>query len=490
MDLCRRRRGAARRAWSAGALGLIVLVLGGCATNPVTGQSQFTLYTEAEEIELGLQANREMLQNYGEYTEDPQLSAYVSQLGLAMAAQSERPDLPWAFRILDDEAINALALPGGQIYVTRGLLAYLGRESELAGVLGHEIGHVTARHSIHGLSRDLALSVALEAGLVLLDEEDAEPVAALGLELLFLKFSRNQERQADGLAVRYAPRVGLDPYGTVDALRILAQVSAAEGEGGFPTWLSTHPDPDRRWHRLAEENGLAPVTDAAALVADRQRYVSRLDGLVVGEDPRNGVVEGQVYTQVRDGFQIAFPPGWTIERDGRSVVAASPGDDAAVLLQHGPEASVQEAEAALVGEEGVTTGRPWNESLGGLPTRLIGFDTSLDGTEVRGYVAFVPLGGSVLKVIALSETARFPSLQNPLYGTIRSLRKLGAREAAAARPERLRVVRLDRPARLRDLAPGATAAELERLALLNDLDAGAADLPLAAGRWVKLRVAP
>ena len=474
------------RAWTAGALALAALCLGGCATNPATGQSQLTLFTEAEEIELGLQADRELLQTYPEYTEDPALAAYVSGLGLAMAAQSERPDLPWAFRILDDETINALALPGGQIYVTRGLLAHLGRESELAGVLGHEIGHVTARHAIHGISRDLALSVAMVAGLVLLDAEDAEAVAGLGLQLLFLKFSRNQERQADGLAVRYAPRVGLDPYGAVDALRILAQVSAADGEGGFPTWLSTHPDPDNRWQRLAQEQGLEAVADAAALAADRERYVSRLDGLVLGTDPRNGVVDGRVYTHLRDGFRIAFPPGWTIERDGRSVVAASPDEDAAVLLQPSTEASVAAAEAALLAEEGVTTGPPWDENLGGLPARVIGFDADLDGTDVRGYAALVPLGGRVLEVIALSELSAFEERRHPLYDTIRSVRRLAAGETAAARPQRLRVVRLDRPASLRQLAPGAAAEDLARLALLNGVDPAAADEPLAAGRWVKL----
>ena len=140
-----------------------------------------------------------------------------------------------------------------------GLLAHLGREAELAGVLGHEVGHVTARHSVNALSRQLALTVGLIAGLELLEAGDTtELVSSLGLSLLFLKFGRNQERQADQLGVRYTQRAGIDPHGVVDALQVLQSVSQAQAGGWFPTWLSTHPNPDKRSQRLAEETGLGP----------------------------------------------------------------------------------------------------------------------------------------------------------------------------------------------------------------------------------------
>lgn len=469
----------------------LALLFTGCATNPATGQSQFTLFTEAEEIELGLQADREMVQTFGEYSEAPELSRYVSELGLAMAAQSERPDLPWTFRVLDDEVVNAFALPGGQVYITRGLLAHLNEESQLAGVLGHEIGHVTARHGIHGMSRDLALSLALEAGLVLLEAEEASDVASLGLGLLFLKFSRDQERQADALALRYTSRVGVDPYGTVEALRILSHVGGAEGGAGFLTWISTHPDPERRWQRLAEEAGLRPDTDSASRAADRARYLPRLEGLVVGADPRNGVIDGTSYTHVRDGFRIAFPRGWTVERERQTVSAASPQEDAVLLLLRGAEEGVEEAEAALTADGELTIQWAGWELLGGVRSRRLDFTSDLDGTAVRGVVALVPMQRSVLKLVALGEVDAWRQREADLVGAIRSFRGLAPEETRAARPSRLRVVRLQRPTSLRQLAPaGATAAELEALALLNDVARDSIDAPLAPGDWVKLVAAP
>jgi len=478
--------------YTAVTLGLaLVLLASGCATNPATGQSQFTLFTEAEEIELGLQADREMVHTFGEYRENPELTSYVSQLGLAMAARSERPDLPWSFRVLDDESVNAFALPGGKVYVTRGLLAYLNRESQLAGVLGHEIGHVTARHSIHGLSRDLALSVALEAGLVLLEAEEASEIASLGLGLLFLKFSRNQERQADALAVRYAPRVGLDPYGTVEALRILSRVGGAEGSAGFLSWLSTHPDPDRRWQRLAEEAGLEPDVDAVGRAADQERYLGRLDRLVLGPDPRHGVLEGAVYTHFKDGFRVDFPSGWNLEREGRTVGAANPQEDAVLFLLRGPEEDIETAEEALASDADLNIeGAGW-ETLAGLPSRRLEFSGDLDGTAVRGVVLLIPVRSSILKLIALSEEGVWSSREQEILRAARSFRGVASGEAVAAGPTRLRLVRLRRPTTLRQLAPSAaTAAELESLMLLNNMDPDRLDETLQAGRWVKLVESP
>ncbi len=172
----------------AGLVGLAVLTA--CSINPATGNSQLAFFDEAEEIALGAEVDRDFLANFRRY-EDPELEAYVAALGHRMAAVSERPSLPWSFHIVDDEMVNAFAVPGGRIYVTRGLLAHLTSEADLAGVLGHEIGHVTARHSVNALSRELAIGLGAAVGLALLDVGEAgEEVASLGLGLMFLKFSR------------------------------------------------------------------------------------------------------------------------------------------------------------------------------------------------------------------------------------------------------------------------------------------------------------
>ena len=204
-----------RRRLAAGASVLFAaLLLAGCGTpvvNPVTGKTERSVMTEADEIAEGRKAHPQIVQEYGR-VDDARLQAYVSEIGQRLARQSHRAQLPWTFTVLDSPEVNAFALPGGYVYVTRGILAHLGSEAELAGVLGHEIGHVTARHSVNGMSRELAIGLGAAVGLALLDVDEAgQELASLGLGLMFLKFSRSQEQQADQLGVRYVHRAGLDP---------------------------------------------------------------------------------------------------------------------------------------------------------------------------------------------------------------------------------------------------------------------------------------
>src|SRR5215213_5872364 len=182
-----------------------------CSVNPATGKEQLALYNEAEEIELGRQADEEIVASVGLY-DDPGLQAYVEEIGQKLAARSERPNLPWSFKVVDDAAVNAFALPGGYVYVTRGLLSHMGSEAELCGVIGHEIGHVTARHGVNQASKQMLALLGL--GLAsLLDDDVAQwaGAASAGLGLLFLKFGRDDERQADDLGLRYMSRAGYDP---------------------------------------------------------------------------------------------------------------------------------------------------------------------------------------------------------------------------------------------------------------------------------------
>jgi predicted Zn-dependent protease len=458
--------------------------LASCAVNPATGQSQLSLFDEAEEIAMGAAVDQEFLANSGVYS-DPRLAAYVSQLGLRLAAVSERPDLPWTFRIADDEGVNAFALPGGRVYVTRGLLAHLSHEAELAGVLGHEIGHVTARHAVNGISRELAISLGVAAGLALLDADDTtELVSGLGLDLLFLKFGRNQERQADQLGVRYAQRAGLDPHGMVDALRVLQQVSHAQAEGWFPVWLSTHPDPDKRWQRLAEETGLGPGLSAGALEPEVDAFVARLDGLAYGPDLRNGAWLGNAYVQFHDGFQMTFPAGWKIERDGQTVAAATSASDALVMLLPQLGATELAAEQAFAQEEGIVTHERWAETLGGLPARLVHFEGDLDGEAVEGIAVFVRTPGRVVALLGLSPAASWRQRRPEVERSLRSIGRLSAQQPPPAPPDRLRIVTLDRAMTLREIA-GRYSPNVDpaTLALLNQIGL---DQPIRAGRRVKV----
>jgi predicted Zn-dependent protease len=453
-----------------------------CATNPATGQSQLSFFTEAEEIVLGAEVDREFLGNSRRY-DDARLDSWVAALGHRLAAVSERPDLPWSFHVTDDEIVNAFALPGGRIYVTRGLLAHLDSEAELAGVLGHEIGHVTARHSVHGLSRQIAWTLGVAAGLAVFDAGEAgELVSSLGLGLMFLKFDRDQERQADQLGVRDLQRAGFDPHGVVDALRVLQQVSQAQDDGWLPAWLSTHPDPDKRWQRLADEMQLGPrpPTDDSEIAA----YLARIDGLVYGADPRNGTLVDSVYVQQRDGFQMSFPAGWEIEREGQTLSAESAAEDSLLMLLPQTAESVPGAVASFGGEDGITVDKSWDETLGGLPARVVDFRVTVDEEAVWGKAAFVQTPGRVVAVVAVAAYDAWPRHGQELQSAMRSIGRVSPAKRYPGNPRRLRVVSLPRAMDAREIARRySPQTDPATIALLNQVRV---DQPLAAGRRVKI----
>src|SRR6476659_5127659 len=209
-----------------------------CATNPATGKRQFNLMSEAQEISAGQEADAQVKKEMGLYN-DPNLQEYVSSIGLKLAQLSERPNLPWHYSVVDVPAINAFALPGGYIYITRGILPFLNDEAQLAGVLGHETGHVTARHAAQQYTRAVGGTVGLVAlGIFVPGARPFGQIAEQGLGVLFLKFSREFELQADQLGVRYASRANWDPAGVPDMLATLGRLDEASGQTkGLPNWL-------------------------------------------------------------------------------------------------------------------------------------------------------------------------------------------------------------------------------------------------------------
>lgn len=266
----------------------VLLLLSSCSVNPATGKQQVNFFSEAEEIEMGRQADADIVAEVGLY-DDPELQDYIDELGQELAAESERPHLPWSFKVLDDPAINAFALPGGYVYVTRGLLTHLESEAEVATVIGHEIGHVTARHGVNQMSKQMLAMVSVEVAAVLADVDDGwAGVAVLGMGLVFLKHGRDDERQADELGLRYSQRVGFDLRESSQVFGLLDRVSKVEGVGRLPNWLATHPDPGARRVRIQEKVAAlqASGTSFEGTRVGRDAYVERLDGVVFGEDPR------------------------------------------------------------------------------------------------------------------------------------------------------------------------------------------------------------
>src|SRR5437667_5557657 len=225
---------------------LFLLLLSACVRNPATGKREIVLVSESQEVAMGQQADVQTREEYGVVDNAP-LQSYVQTMGRKLVAVSHRPNLEWHFTVVDSPVVNAFAIPGGYVYITRGILAYLGSEAELAGVVGHEIGHVTARHTVRQMTREQLAQIGLGVGGALSPTfGQLGNLAENGLGVLFLRFSRDNEREADRLGVEYAARAAWDPRQVSNFFDVLARLSAASGRETIPGWLQTHPDPPQR----------------------------------------------------------------------------------------------------------------------------------------------------------------------------------------------------------------------------------------------------
>jgi predicted Zn-dependent protease len=308
---------------------LLLAGLGACAMNPATGGRMFSLYSEDQEIEMGQQAASEVNAAMGLY-DDADLQAYVDSIGQVMAAITERPELPWSFRIVDDPVINAFALPGGPVYLARGIMAHFNTEAEMASVLGHEIGHITARHSVEQISRAQLAQIGLGATQLLVPElRPFGDALGGGLMLMFLSFGRDDESQSDELGFRYMTRLGYDPQGAVDMFRILERQRDAGSGGAVPEWQSTHPDPGNRV--IAAEQRLA-TSQIEGGISRREEYLRRIDGMMFGLDPAQGFFIENRFIQPEMRVQFEFPEGWASQNAPTQVLAQSPGRDAVMQV--------------------------------------------------------------------------------------------------------------------------------------------------------------
>ncbi|MBI5836854.1 MAG: M48 family metalloprotease [Candidatus Eisenbacteria bacterium] len=321
-----------RNGWTrTGLVAAWMALLVGCAVNPVTGKRELSLVSADQELRMGEQGDEAAVAEYGLY-DDAGLAASVDRVGQKLAAISERPDLKWHFRVLDSPVINAFALPGGYIYVTRGILATLNSEAQLAGVLGHEIGHVTARHSARQATQQQLAGLGLGLGSVLIHGFDRYAgVASEGLGLLFLKFSRDDETQADELGVKYTTRARYDPREIPSTYGMLNRMRQREG-GTLPTFLSTHPDPGDREARTRALADAAVGGTTGSLAVLRADYRKALDGVVYGEDPRQGYVESSRFFDPALKLQVDFPPGWKIQNARSAVTARAAQGEAGLQL--------------------------------------------------------------------------------------------------------------------------------------------------------------
>ena len=451
----------------------LLLVVASCSVNPATGKRQLNLIPESQEIAMGREADGQIVAQMGLYP-DEGIQVYVQELGQSLAALSERPHLPWTFRVLDDPIVNAFALPGGFVYVTRGIMAHLNNEAELVGVLGHEIGHVTGRHGVNRLSKAQLLGVGLGVGMVL-SEDLARfgDLAQSGLGLLFLKYSRDDERQADDLGLRYSVLGGYDAREMPGVFGVLRRVGEASGSGRVPAWMATHPDPGEREARIGQQLA-AMDRDFSNATVNRGSYMGRLEGMVFGANPRNGYFEDGRFLHPELAFQLDFPSAWKTQNLRESVTGVSEAEDAVVQLTLAAESDLQTAMKEFLDLEGIEGGRVENGRVGGLPAVTAGFEAAISEEEtVRGRVSFLRYGDGTYRLLGYTLEEKRGAYERPIDRFLRSFARVTDRAVLEVQPARVDVINLRRSLPLQSFQTRyPSSVPLEIVALINHIDVG------------------
>lgn len=439
---------------------------GACARNPVTGNRELSLVSEEQEVQLGQQAAKEIAQTMPPY-QDQKLQQYVEGIGKRIAAASERPNLPWSFTVVDDPTVNAFALPGGPIFITRGILTHMNSEAELASVLGHEIGHVTARHSVQQMSKAQLAQLGLGVGAIF-SEQVAQygGIAAAGLQLLFLKYGRDAESQSDELGFKYMMKQGYDPNEMDDLFVTLERSSALAGAGRVPEWASTHPDPG---NRAAVARERAAKVGATAGKVGRDEYLAHLGGVPFGDDPRQGYFEGRTFYHPQMRFKVDFPEGFKTQNTAAAVVGVSAKEDAAMQLALAGKLSPEEATQKFFSQQGVKRGQAL--ASGGARESANVFEAQTEQGALRGIVSFVSHGGQTFQLIGYAPAAAFAGYDAALQQAIQSFGELTDPKKLDVQPARLELVRLDRELSLQEFQQRyPSTVPIEQIALINGIE--------------------
>ena len=448
------------------------VLLGSCATNPVTHKSEISFVSPAQELEIGKQGYAPVLQEYGLY-EDAALQAYVNAIGQKVARVSHLPDLAWHFTIVDDAAVNAFAMPGGYIYVTRGLLAYLNSDAQLAGVLGHEIGHVTRRHTASQMTQQQLYGAGFALGSILSPTfQRYSGAAQQAMSLLFLKFSRTDESQADELGVEYSTKAGYDSREIPATFAMLKRIGDQSGQR-LPGFLETHPDPGDR-ERVTAALAKQAVAGKGALVINQNVYIHRVDNVVFGQDPRQGYFVGDLYYHPVLRFQINFPPGWS-HRDSRAAVAAGEPNQAAVVQLSTAQGSGDLAPDAFVAQilaKGSISGAHGaRETIGGYSAWVGHIVVPAEGqTATTLDAAFIRKDALLFQILGQSLHAGDVQ-EERIFSTMRSFRSLSDAARINVTPDRVRVSNVNATEAFDAVVKrlGALPADLETNAIMNNV---------------------
>ena len=453
------------------AVGLLLFLLG-CAVNPVTGNRELMLMSEQQEIAMGKQSDPAVLAQFGLY-QDETLQKFINDKGQQMAKISHRPHLPYEFKIVDSPVVNAFALPGGYIYFTRGIMAHFNNEAEFAGVLGHEIGHVTARHSARQYSQQQVASVLLVGGM-LVSPEFAQfgAQAQQGLGLLFLSFGRENESESDKLGVEYSTKIGYDAQEMAGFFQTLNRLSQQSGAGEIPTFLSTHPHPIDRFDnvkRMATEQQAA--LPGKKFEVGRNSYLQMVEGLVYGEDPRQGYVDNNVFYHPELKFQFPFPKGWKLHNSTTQVQVVPEDQKALLVFTLSNKPDLESAAQEIVEKYQFTVKQSKQDKVNGYPALVYLAEQTSQNQSVTMISYLIQKDGNIYVFMGLANSSDFAQYQEPLTQSMANFKNLTDPSKINVKPDRIRVKQVPKDMTLSQVLQyyKVPAASHEEMAVINGM---------------------
>ncbi len=448
-----------------------------CSRNPVTGKRELSLMTEGQEISMGQSSDPSIVAQFGLY-QDTKIQNFIQEKGKQMAAISHRPDLPYTFKVLDSPVVNAFALPGGPVYFTRGILAHFNNEAQFAGVLGHEIGHVTARHSAKQYSKGMLAQVGLMAGMIFSETfRTMGDAAGQAMGLLLLKNGRDAESESDMLGVTYSSKIGYDSHEMAGFFQTLSRLQEQSGQS-IPTFLSTHPNPADRFNKVHEMSDVQQqVSNLPEYKINRNEYLRMIDGLVYGEDPRQGYTENYVFYHPELKFSFNYPSNWRLinspqavmigDKDGKAMIQFTLGQGNS--LDQVAQTEVQNAQLQVV--ESQRTNVNGFEAIAMISDQTTQGQQGQQGQTIRILSYFIQQGNFIYKFHGMSLKADFNRFYNSFESTFRSFSPLNDPSKLNVYPEKLDIYTVSTNQTLRDalLAGKIHSSRLDEFSILNGM---------------------
>jgi predicted Zn-dependent protease len=459
---------------------VISMVTNSCVRNPVTGKRDFVLMSESQEQSMGDSYHPQVMAQFGEYQDD-KLQRFIDEKGQQMAKVSHRPHLKYTFKIVDSPVVNAFAVPGGYVYFTRGIMAHFNNEAEFAGVLGHEIGHITARHSVKQYSKQMAGQVLLIGGMIASERfRQYGELAMQGMGLLFLKFSRDNESQSDKLGVDYSTAIGYDSHNMANFFETIHRISSASGQS-VPDFMSTHPDPQDRHNKVHQmSDDIQQKTGKTGLKTNRDQYLQLIEGLVYGEDPRQGYVENWNFYHPDLKFQFPVPNGWRYQNSPAMFQMAPEDGKAVIQLSAGSGSSLAEAKNTMIQNYKLTERSSKNINVNGFTAIEMVADKLPEASQQQGgeqqqtirlLTYFIQYNGLIYNFTSMTALTDYPKYEQQFRNVLNDFRELKDPSKINRLPERIRIKTVNRAGTLQSVLSSLNqpSNRHEELAILNGM---------------------